>query len=161
MILFWEYKNPGDWKNECTYNYRNDIIIKNEAREPNYTEALRYFDSIASYTDELRKLQRSLRVTIGWVSLQFIDWIDEIKRVFSDYVKGNLRDAANQEALGITILIVVLAVSPVIIWLVHNAVATIQVNWTFSVINSILFSYEGVNSVKGFFDLTRTNTSSF
>lgn len=53
---------------------------------------------------------------------------------FSNYVKGNLRDAANQEALGITILIVVLAVSPVIIWLVHNAVATIQVNLTFSTV---------------------------
>ncbi|ENN77945.1 hypothetical protein D910_00421 [Dendroctonus ponderosae] len=87
---------------------QNDIIIRNIQREPNYTEALNYFDSIALYTDELRKLQRSLRVTIG------------------EYVSGNLRDAANQEAVGITILIVVLAVSPVIIWLVHNAVATIQ-----------------------------------
>ncbi|XP_066255406.1 uncharacterized protein [Euwallacea similis] len=86
----------------------NDIIIKNEKRRPNYDDALNYFDSIALYTDELRKLQRSLRVTIG------------------DYVSDNLQVAANQEALGITILIVVLAVSPVIIWLVHNAVATIQ-----------------------------------
>lgn len=47
---------------------------------------------------------------------------------FRDYVSDNLQAAANQEALGITILIVVLAVSPVIIWLVHNAVATIQVS---------------------------------
>lgn len=44
---------------------RNDIIIRNIQQEPNYTEALNYFDSIALYTDELRKLQRSLRVTIG------------------------------------------------------------------------------------------------
>ncbi|XP_066139869.1 uncharacterized protein [Euwallacea fornicatus] len=86
----------------------NDIIIKNEKRFPNYDDALNYFDSIALYSDELRKLQRSLRVTIG------------------DYVSDNLQVAANQEALGIAILIVVLAVSPVIIWLVHNAVATIQ-----------------------------------
>lgn len=40
----------------------------------------------------------------------------------------NLHDAANSEAVGIAILVVVLAVSPVIIWLVRNAVATIQVN---------------------------------
>ncbi|XP_060523060.1 uncharacterized protein LOC132700024 [Cylas formicarius] len=86
----------------------NDIIIRNEQINANYTSALNYFDSIALYIDELRKLQRSLRVTIG------------------DYVHENLQDAAHQEALGIAILVVVLAVSPVIIWLVHNAVATIQ-----------------------------------
>lgn len=38
-----------------------------------------------------------------------------------------LKDAANLEAIGIATLVVVLAVSPVIIWLVRNAVATIQV----------------------------------
>lgn len=47
--------------------FRNDIIIKNERRKENYTEALEYFDSMATYTDELRKIQRSLRVLIRWV----------------------------------------------------------------------------------------------
>lgn len=42
-------------------------------------------------------------------------------------MNDNLRDAANREALGIATLVLVLAVSPVIIWLVRNAVATIQV----------------------------------
>ncbi|KAF7265731.1 hypothetical protein GWI33_020814 [Rhynchophorus ferrugineus] len=88
---------------------KHDIIMRNEKRNPNYSQALNYFDSIALYTDELRKLQRSLRVTIG------------------EYVNQNLQVAARQEAIGVTLLIVVLAVSPVIIWLVHNAVATIQV----------------------------------
>ncbi|XP_030751286.1 uncharacterized protein LOC115878819 [Sitophilus oryzae] len=95
-------------------NYGNirithEVIMKNEKRHPNYTEALNYFESIALYTDELRKLQRSLRMTIG------------------ENVSENLYVAAHQEAIGIALLIVVLAVSPVIIWLVHNAVATIQV----------------------------------
>jgi hypothetical protein len=44
-----------------------------------------------------------------------------------DYVSNALYDATNKEAVGVAILIVVLAVSPIIIWLVHNAVATIQV----------------------------------
>lgn len=44
-----------------------------------------------------------------------------------DYVSEDLRKAARKEALGIAILVVVLAVSPIIIWLVRNAVATIQV----------------------------------
>lgn len=38
----------------------------------------------------------------------------------------DLRDAANQEAVAIAILIVVLILSPIIIFLVRNAVATIQ-----------------------------------
>lgn len=38
----------------------------------------------------------------------------------------NLREASNQEAVGIAILVLVLIVSPVIIILVRNAVATIQ-----------------------------------
>nr|CAI5863931.1 unnamed protein product [Callosobruchus analis] len=88
--------------------HRNDIIRLNRQRSPNYTEALEYFDSMATYTDELRKIQRSLRVLIR------------------DYVNENLRESANKEALGIATLILVLAVSPVIIWLVRNAVATIQ-----------------------------------
>lgn len=34
----------------------------NAKREGSDKEALEYFDSMASYTDELRKIQRSLRV---------------------------------------------------------------------------------------------------
>ena len=64
---------------------------------------------MASYVDELRKLQGALRVKIR------------------DYVNSNLLDASHKEAYGIAILVLVLVVSPVIIILVHNAVATIQV----------------------------------
>ncbi|XP_072398924.1 uncharacterized protein [Diabrotica undecimpunctata] len=87
---------------------KNDIIMKNTVRLPNYSEALEYFDMMATYTDELRKIQRSLRVLI------------------QDYVDENLQNSANTEAMGIAILVLVLSVSPVIIWLVRNAVATIQ-----------------------------------
>uniref|UniRef100_A0A6P7FZE2 guanylate cyclase n=1 Tax=Diabrotica virgifera virgifera TaxID=50390 RepID=A0A6P7FZE2_DIAVI len=87
---------------------KNDIIMKNTVRLPNYSEALAYFDMMATYTDELRKIQRSLRVLI------------------QDYVDENLQNSANTEAMGIAILVLVLSVSPVIIWLVRNAVATIQ-----------------------------------
>ncbi|GJQ80048.1 hypothetical protein Trydic_g19336 [Trypoxylus dichotomus] len=94
--------NYGSLKEKC------DVVIENKRRSPNKSDAIDYFDSIADYTDELRKLQRELR------------------RQIRDYVNENLDNAASSEALGIIILIVVLAVSPVIIWLVRNAVSTIQ-----------------------------------
>ncbi|KAK9744756.1 Adenylate and Guanylate cyclase catalytic domain [Popillia japonica] len=94
--------NYGSLKEKC------DVVIKNKPRAPNRLEAIYYFDSIANYTDELRQLQHELR------------------RQIRDYVNENLDDAASSEALGIVILVVVLAVSPVIIWLVRNAVSTIQ-----------------------------------
>lgn len=77
-------------------------------RHPDLNDSIEYFDSIANYTDELRKLQTELR--------------QKIKK----YVNEDLRDAANQEAVAIAILIVVLILSPIIIFLVRNAVATIQ-----------------------------------
>lgn len=50
----------------------------------------------------------------------------ELRQKIRNYVNEDLRDAANQEAVAISILIVVLIVSPIIIFLVRNAVATIQ-----------------------------------
>lgn len=44
-----------------------------------------------------------------------------------EYVDTTLSEAANKEAVGIAILVVVLCVSPIIIILVRNAAATIQV----------------------------------
>lgn len=42
------------------------------------------------------------------------------------YVDADLKEAANKEGIGIAILIIVLVISPIIIVLVRNAVATIQ-----------------------------------
>lgn len=46
---------------------------------------------------------------------------------FREYVNETLDQAGSREALGIATLIFVLALSPIIIVLVRNAVATIQV----------------------------------
>ncbi|KAL3274580.1 hypothetical protein HHI36_015963 [Cryptolaemus montrouzieri] len=87
---------------------KNDIITRNVPRTGDLDEAIDYFDTIALYSDELRKLQRFLRVFI------------------TNQVSNTLNEAANSEMISIGILLVVLAVSPVIIWLVRNAVKTIQ-----------------------------------
>lgn len=49
-------------ENNAKFFDRNDIIMKNIKRSGSDVAALEYFDSMASYTDELRKIQRSLRV---------------------------------------------------------------------------------------------------
>ncbi|KAL0268685.1 UNVERIFIED_CONTAM: hypothetical protein PYX00_010526 [Menopon gallinae] len=87
---------------------RSEEILRNQKRNASIEDAMMYTDSLTSYIDELRKLQYKLRV--------------EIKR----YVDRDLKEAANKEAIGIAILITVLVISPVIIILVRNAVATIQ-----------------------------------
>lgn len=40
---------------------RRDEILRNQKREPSVEDAIAYFDSMATYVDELRKLQRELR----------------------------------------------------------------------------------------------------
>ncbi|XP_035776160.1 uncharacterized protein LOC118458097 isoform X2 [Anopheles albimanus] len=83
-------------------------IYKNERRKENVTDARSYYESMAYYIDELRKLQNELRVIIR----------SEVQKV--------LQSADNMETFGIAILVVVLIVSPIIIILVRNAAATIQ-----------------------------------
>ncbi|CAH1405097.1 unnamed protein product [Nezara viridula] len=83
-------------------------ILKNQNQKASVEEAKTYFDMMAQYADELRKLQKTVRIQIR------------------DYVNSDLRDANRQEAVGITILVIVLLVSPIIIVLVRNAVDTIQ-----------------------------------
>ncbi|XP_066996175.2 uncharacterized protein [Anabrus simplex] len=97
-----------DMKDYGYVKMRKDEILQNHSQEPSVNEAIRYFDNMASYVDELRKLQRELRVSIR------------------DYVNSSLLDASHKEAYGIAILVLVLVVSPIIIILVRNAVATIQ-----------------------------------
>ncbi|XP_055615471.1 uncharacterized protein LOC129761747 [Toxorhynchites rutilus septentrionalis] len=74
----------------------------------NITTARAYYEAMASYIDELRKLQYKIR------------WIirEEVRKV--------LQKADRMETFGIAILVVVLIVSPIIIVLVRNAAATIQ-----------------------------------
>ncbi|XP_025158070.1 uncharacterized protein LOC105182028 isoform X1 [Harpegnathos saltator] len=87
---------------------RRDEILRNQKREPSVDDAIAYFDSMATYIDELRKLQRELR------------------HMIRNYVNSTLQDASNKEVAGIAIVVLVLMVSPIIIILMRNAVATIQ-----------------------------------
>lgn len=87
---------------------RREEILKNKKREPSVNDAIDYFDSMATYIDELRKLQRELR------------------RMIREYVNSNLKEASSSEVAGIAIVVLVLVVSPIIIFLMRNAVGTIQ-----------------------------------
>lgn len=46
---------------------RRGEILRNQKREPSVDDAIAYFDSMATYIDELRKLQRELRHMIRWI----------------------------------------------------------------------------------------------
>ncbi|XP_025264007.1 uncharacterized protein LOC105258860 isoform X2 [Camponotus floridanus] len=87
---------------------RRNEILRNQKRESSVEDAIAYFDSMATYIDELRKLQRELR------------------HMIRNYVNSTLQDASNKEVAGIAIVVLVLVVSPIIIILMRNAVATIQ-----------------------------------
>ncbi|XP_055911221.1 uncharacterized protein LOC129945467 isoform X3 [Eupeodes corollae] len=98
-------KNMGDFQQLKNWS---SIILKNIKIEPRVDDAIDYYDLMLTYTEELRVLQRELRKNI------------------KDYVENTLVQASNKEAVGIAILVVVLLVSPIIIILVRNAAATIQ-----------------------------------
>uniref|UniRef100_A0A1B6MQA4 guanylate cyclase n=1 Tax=Graphocephala atropunctata TaxID=36148 RepID=A0A1B6MQA4_9HEMI len=87
---------------------RRRAILTNKPRMPDAVQAKNYFDLMANYASELRKLQALIR--------------DDIR----NYINETLQDASSKEALGIAILALVLLIAPIIIILVRNAVATIQ-----------------------------------
>ncbi|KAJ6638428.1 Atrial natriuretic peptide receptor 1, partial [Pseudolycoriella hygida] len=94
-----DYGNLRNWSN---------IILKNTKINSSVENAINYFDVMSTYLDELRKIQRELR-----------------HQIRNDVI-AKIRRASNSEAVGISILVVVLLVSPVIIFLVRNAANTIQ-----------------------------------
>nr|ABG02149.1 IP04501p [Drosophila melanogaster] len=83
-------------------------LLKNNPNVSNERSAIEYYELMNNYTDDLRILQKALR------------------RLIKEYVDKTLVEADRKEAIGIAILVVVLIVSPVIIVLVKNAAATIQ-----------------------------------
>ncbi|XP_043642645.1 uncharacterized protein LOC122612851 [Drosophila teissieri] len=83
-------------------------LLKNNPNVSNERSAIEYYELMNNYTDDLRILQKALR------------------RLIKEYVDKTLVEADRKEAIGIAILVVVLLVSPVIIVLVKNAAATIQ-----------------------------------
>ncbi|XP_067633351.1 uncharacterized protein [Eurosta solidaginis] len=86
----------------------NVNVLKNIRNISDGWNAIQYYDAMHNFTDDLRILQKALRTKI------------------KEYVDTTLSEAANKEAVGIAILVVVLCVSPIIIILVKNAAATIQ-----------------------------------
>ncbi|XP_059491276.1 receptor-type guanylate cyclase gcy-1 isoform X2 [Neocloeon triangulifer] len=88
---------------------RRQLVLKNVRQNASINEATTYFDLMANYVTELRTFQKEIRKEIR-------SSIDKI-----------LEEANSREAEGMAILALVLVVSPIIIVLVCNAVATIQV----------------------------------
>ncbi|XP_035705961.1 uncharacterized protein LOC110846821 [Folsomia candida] len=86
---------------------RTEILL-NEKRMPNIDEAVRYYESMAEYIEALRGLQTGLRFAIRKA------------------VEERLQEAERSAAVTICLLIVVLIVSPTIIFLVHKLTSTIQ-----------------------------------
>lgn len=96
---------------------------------------------MASYLDELRKIQNHVREKIGyaWVKwfVKFIKaHLQDCYQIYLLYVEfsiyrndvnENITNAKYSTYIGVAILAVVLVVSPVIIFLVRNATNTIQV----------------------------------
>jgi hypothetical protein len=116
-----DYGNIQNW---------SSVIILNKKQKPSVPDAINYYDSMSLYVDELRKVQNCLRNLIRLVICLSISCCLIFYGRFSirEEVNKYLHEASNGEAIGFSILIVVLIVSPVIIILVRNAVATIQVS---------------------------------
>lgn len=109
-----------------TCDNRSNLIIKNQKRSSSVEDAINYFDLMASYLDVLRNIQEIVRSNI------------------SNDVNKNITDAKYRTYIGIAIVVVVLLVSPIIIFLVKNATNTIQVrnlgaNHSFLVFEIIFF----------------------
>lgn len=84
---------------------------------------------MATYLDELRRIQRELRhqIRLSFFKGYICNYFNCLYvLLFRDDVYANIEHASSREAIGISILVVVLLVSPVIIFLVRNAAATIQ-----------------------------------
>ncbi|XP_055303839.1 uncharacterized protein LOC129569215 isoform X2 [Sitodiplosis mosellana] len=103
------YKRVAGMPGYGSLRNSSGLIIKNQKRISSVEEAISYFDLMASYLDELRKIQNLVREKIG------------------DDVNSNIINAKYRTYIGIAILAVVLVVSPVIIFLVRNATNTIQI----------------------------------
>lgn len=84
-------------------------ILAQKSQEPDPKEALRYYQATFNYTENLREVLENLRLRIV------------------EIVKNELIAANQQQAFGIAVLLLVLVISPVIIFLVRNATVTIQV----------------------------------
>ncbi|XP_017835379.1 uncharacterized protein LOC108594751 [Drosophila busckii] len=102
------YANITSTKKFHRVKSMSNMVFKNKPNISNESSATQYNEYMHNYTDDLRILQKALR------------------RQIKEYVDKTLQEADRKEAIGIAILVVVLLVSPIIIILVKNAAATIQ-----------------------------------
>uniref|UniRef100_A0A6P4E920 guanylate cyclase n=1 Tax=Drosophila rhopaloa TaxID=1041015 RepID=A0A6P4E920_DRORH len=102
------YTNITSTKKFHRAKQMSNTLLKNNPNVSNERSAIEFYELMNNYTDDLRILQKALR------------------RLIKEYVDETLVQADRKEAIGIAILVVVLLVSPVIIVLVKNAAATIQ-----------------------------------
>ncbi|XP_070495647.1 uncharacterized protein [Chironomus tepperi] len=103
-----QYKNLTNFKEYGSIKNMSKKITHNHKISPDNNAAVHYYRSMTEYVEQLRTLHSSLR------------------RKIKDEVKQLLKEASDDEAIGIAILVTVIIVSPIIIILVRNAVATIQ-----------------------------------
>jgi hypothetical protein len=90
------------------FQSRRQEILQNESRKPSLEGAIKYYESMAAYIEALRGLEVKIRKTIRKA------------------VEERLRDAETSAAITICLLVIVLVVSPTIIFLVHKSTSTIQ-----------------------------------
>ncbi|XP_039483080.1 uncharacterized protein LOC120446269 [Drosophila santomea] len=107
-MLRYMYTNITSTKRFHRAKQMGTTLLKNNPNVSNERSAIEYYELMNNYTDDLRIIQKALR------------------RLIKEYVDKTLVEADRKEAIGIAILVVVLLVSPVIIVLVKNAAATIQ-----------------------------------
>jgi len=86
-----------------------DDVLAQKRKDPDPKEAFRYYQATFEYTENLRNVLTDLRLRLVGT------------------VKSELKAANQQQALGIAILLLVLIISPIIIFLVRNATATIHI----------------------------------
>ncbi|CRK95793.1 CLUMA_CG009250, isoform A [Clunio marinus] len=103
-----QYKNLTNFREYGSIKNRSKTIMMNKKINASIENAIKYYESMTSYIEGLRNLHMSLRLRIR----------DEVQML--------LKEALDKEAIGIAILVTVLIVSPIIIILVKNVVATIQ-----------------------------------
>lgn len=84
-------------------------VLKQMPQKPNTDKALAFYQATYGYTEDLRVVIQDLRIRIKGIVVE------------------ELKAANQQQALGVAVLILVLIISPVIIFLVRNATATIQI----------------------------------
>jgi len=84
-------------------------VLNQKKKNPDANEAFEYYAVTFDYTEKLRNVLIGLR-----------------KRLV-ETVESELKTANQQQALGIAILLLVLIISPIIIFLVRNATATIHI----------------------------------